>query len=64
MASTSFLSNTVALDPTHALHPSNIFNVEGLIAVVTGGGTGKVYHYRYFSRLTIYRHWAYDGDCP
>jgi hypothetical protein len=25
----------------HPLHPSNIFDVEGLVVVVTGGGTGK-----------------------
>jgi len=23
------------------LHPANIFNVEGLVVVITGGGTGK-----------------------
>lgn len=26
--------------PESHLHPSNIFDVEGLVAVVTGGGTG------------------------
>lgn len=27
-------------EPSHPLHPSNIFDVEGLVVVVTGGGTG------------------------
>lgn len=51
MASSSFPSSaggTSWLDPDPAemhaanphLHPSNIFDVEGLVAVVTGGGTG------------------------
>ena len=25
----------------HALHPSKLFDVEGLVVVITGGGTGK-----------------------
>ena len=52
MASTSsFTSNTTGIlapefdvAPTpyaSPLHPANIFNVEGLVAVITGGGTGK-----------------------
>jgi len=49
MASPSFRSNTgttllnpnpLTVDSTHSLHPSNIFSVEGLIVVITGGGTG------------------------
>lgn len=28
-------------DNTAALSAANLFNVEGLVAVVTGGGTGK-----------------------
>jgi len=27
--------------PVHPLHPSNFFDVEGLVVVITGGGTGK-----------------------
>lgn len=52
MASTSsFTSNTTGLSASEfdvaptpyasPLHPANIFNVEGLVAVITGGGTGK-----------------------
>lgn len=53
MASTSLLSNAgmtllntdpvTVDDSTHesSLDPSNIFNVDGLVAVVTGGGTGR-----------------------
>lgn len=26
-----------------SLHPANIFNVEGLVVVITGGGTGMVF---------------------
>lgn len=48
MASTSNAGTTllttdpVTIDSTRSsLHPSNIFSVEGLIAVITGGGTGR-----------------------
>jgi len=36
----------LSMDPfthsvVHPLHPSKLFDVEGLVVVITGGGTGK-----------------------
>jgi hypothetical protein len=74
----SILSNTQAgttllsTDPVDSpLHPSNIFSVDGLVVLITGGGTGgfmiiitspAVVEVTEF-RLTVYRYWAYDGYC-
>jgi len=44
--------------PESHLNPSNIFDVEGLVAVVTGGGTGTSVDPTFISighiRLTVY----------
>ena len=42
----SILSNTgttlLSTDPVDSpLHPSNIFRVDGLVVLITGGGTGE-----------------------
>lgn len=42
----SILSNTgttlLSTDPVDSpLHPSNIFDVDGLVVLITGGGTGR-----------------------
>lgn len=47
MANSSSGESLLSLEPfigpqtVHPLHPSNIFDVEGLVVVITGGGTGE-----------------------
>jgi hypothetical protein len=41
----------------HPLHPSSIFDVEGLVVVITGGGTGK-----WFGSSTNYADVSIPGD--
>lgn len=63
-AGTTLLStDPVTVDSTHfPLHPSNIFRVDGLVVLITGGGTGGS-DYHYLSRvvevtefrLTVYK---------
>lgn len=38
--------------------PSSLFNVNGLVAVVTGGGTGKPYHMK---PLVVYKAYSFVG---
>lgn len=39
--------------PVHPLHPSNIFDVEGLVVAITGAGTGKRHVSSFFRKLMI-----------
>lgn len=45
---------------TSAFEINNLFNVNGLIAVVTGGGSGGFIHMNLMSSLTLDRHWPHD----
>lgn len=49
---------------TSTFEIANLFNVNGLVAVVTGGGSGNFIFLHLMSSLTLDRHWPHDNPGP